>query len=170
MSALVANKFPNLSLIPADCTCAVASRPEAVADQFLGSPVVSSVDMNRRLPLQLSNRVGYAERRRDAQSHMHMVGESMTLDQFQSELLTQFSEYSTNLFPQSSKDRFLPIVGNEHDMAPAVPTYVRLIFPFSHRLTSSTSRRVWGGEPISSYFGNPGSVEPFRVTPPEVVV
>jgi len=156
MCTLIANIFPNLSLIQANCTHAVASRPKVEPCQILCPSKISSVDKNRRLPLQLSDCVGNTELGRDAQAHVHMIGECMTLDQFKPELLTQLSKYSADLFPQSSKNRLLSILGDEHDMVPAVPTDVSLAFPFSHRLSSSMPRRAWVGEPVFSSFGNPG--------------
>ena len=149
---------------------AVATRPKVITRQILGLPEEPSVDKNRRFPFELSYRVGDAKLGRDAQAHMHMVRQGMPFDQLQPKLLAQLTEDSANLLAQPSKDRLLSIFGDEHDVVPAIPTNVRLAFPFSHRLSSSKSRRTWGGEPAFCPSSNPGSVEPLRVTPPEAVV
>ena len=151
-------------------THAIPSRPKVIPSQILCPPEVSSVDKNRRFPFELSHRIRNTELGRNAQAHVYVVGQGMPFNQFQPKLLTQFPEYSADLLPKSSKDHFLPVFWDEHDVVTAIPAYVRLAFPFSHRLSSSSPRRAWFGEPPFSNRINPGSVEPFRVTPPEAVV
>lgn len=56
------------------------------------------MDKNRRLPLELFHRVCHTELRRYAQTHVHMVSKSMSFDQFQTKLLTQFPEYLTETY------------------------------------------------------------------------
>jgi len=166
MIFLVADIFSDLIFVQANGAYAVATRPKVITRQILGLPEEPSVDKNCRFPFELFYRVGDAELGQDAQAHMHMVRQGMPFDQLQPELLAQLAEDSADHLAQPSKDRPLSIFGDEHDVVPAIPTNVRLAFPFSQRLSSSKSRRAWGGEPAFCTSSNPGSVEPLRVTPP----
>ena len=170
MIFLVADILADLIFVQVNGAYAVATRLKVIIRQILGLPEGPSVDKNREFPFEPSYRFGDAELGWDAQAHMYMVRQSMLFDQIQPKLPTQLAKDSADLLAQHSKDRLLSIFGDEHDVVPAIPTNVRLAFPFSHRLSSSKSRRAWGGEPAFCTSSNSGSVEPLRVTPPEAVV
>ena len=170
MLILLAYILANHSFVQANGAHAVPSRLKVIPCQILCPSEIPPVDKNRGLSFELSHRVCNAELGRYAQTHVHMVSKSMPLDQFQPKLLAQLPENSPDLFSKSSKDRFLPVLRDEHEVVPAIPAYVRLAFPISHRLSSSLPRRAWFGEPSFSDRINPGTVKPFGVTPPEAVV
>jgi hypothetical protein len=74
------------------------------------------------------------------------------------------------LVSKPSVKHFFAVLRNEHDVVSAVPPNVRLTFPFSHGLFPVLPNGPDSDEPFSLPLGNPGSVEPFRVSPPEAAV
>src|SRR5262249_61873537 len=68
----------------------------------------------------------------NAQAQMHMVGQSMPLDQFDTHLLTEFPQDLADVLTERTKDCFLPIFRYDDDVVSAIPPDMALILPFAH--------------------------------------
>ncbi len=151
-------------LVQAHRTHAVPLRPEV---QPCHPPLTQqfSVDADRTLPFQETDRVRDAVLRRDAQTQVDVVRLVISLDQLYSSLLTQLSQDSPHAPAQPSIQHLPPILRDDHNVVLAFPSHMRQAFPFVH------AGSPFGGPTGSSRRGNlaslAGSLEALRVTPPE---
>jgi len=129
---LIADVGSDGRLVQAHRAHAVPARPEVEACEIALPAQELTMNPHRRLPLQKSDRVGNAVLGRYAQAQVNVVGQSVTLDQFDLMLTTQFANYLPDLSPQLAEEHLLPVFRNEHQMVLAVPSNVSLALPFSH--------------------------------------
>ena len=82
-------------------------------------------------PFQPSYRMRHTVLGRHAQTHMHMVGHGMSLDQFDAHLLAEFPQDLANVLAECAKDCFLSLFRYDDDVVSAIPPDMALVVPFS---------------------------------------
>ena len=131
---LVADIFSDDIFIQSDRAHAVSSRPKTVPRQVLRSAKTSSMDQDRRLSFQFADGMGHAVFGGHTKTHVDMIRPGVPFDHVDLKPLTKFLQYIADFFPDSSIQDLLPVFWDKHDMVSTVPSYVRLGFPFSHKL------------------------------------
>ena len=87
---------------------------------------------NCALALQESNRIRNAIFWRNAQHHVDMIRHGVPLQQFNTTLLAQITQYFANLATHPSVKHLLTVFWSYHKMILAFPSYVRQTSPVMH--------------------------------------
>ena len=104
---------------------------------------------NRTLTFQKTNRVRDAELRRDAQTHVNMVGHAVPLQNLYTTPPTRLSQQRADSLSQPTKDYPTSIFRDDHNVIFAFPPYMGQALPFVHgfSLQNLAQRAFPKGEP-----------------------
>jgi hypothetical protein len=124
LSLLVPNVLPDHLFVPAHCRYEVPPRPEVLPHVVPLLFRIHPGDVDRTLPLDVSDDLRHRMLRGDRNHHVHVIRQQMTFLDPALFLLRQTTKYISQLTPNLTEYALLPILRNEHNVILTLPAAV----------------------------------------------
>src|SRR5215471_18832975 len=112
-----------------------------------------SMNPDRRLPFEPSDRIGHTELGRNAETQVYMIGHRVAFYQSDALLLAEFPDDPPDAAAQLPIDHPTSVLWDENNVILAIPADVRLALPVSHEnlLPSERGGSLKGGFLLQFY-------------------
>jgi len=118
---MVANVFPNHSLVPAYSQYQIPSRPEVLTNVVLFSSPIRPRQMNRTLAFDIPNHLRHGVFRRYRNQDVHMIRQQMALLDLAFTLLRQIAEHLCQMLADGFLQHLPAELRNKNNVILAIP-------------------------------------------------